>query len=258
MTAVVDRYAGVVFDLDGVVHRAGEPLPGAAESVTALRERGVSLVFASNNSSATPEAVAALLSDLGVPATAADVVTSAQAAADLLDPGTRCLVIGEEGLRTALADRGCVETGDWRAAEAVVVGWDRSVTWDDLRRATLALHHGARFIGTNGDRSYPSPEGPWPGNGAVLAALTAASQHAPEIAGKPHAPLLERAAARLPAGRLLMVGDRHETDVAGAAALGWDTALVLTGVTGPDELAGLDPPPTYVLGELADLLAPPG
>jgi glycerol-1-phosphatase len=254
MTAISERYAGVVLDLDGVVVRGREPLPGAAATVAALRDRGVGIVFATNNASRTAETVAEELTEAGIPATPQDVVTSAVAAAAMVEPGTRCLVIGMEGLRHALGERGCVEVRDPAEADAVVVGWDRSLVWDDLRRATLALTRGARFLATNTDPAIPSPEGLWPGNGAIVAALQAATGRAPDVAGKPHPPMFEAAAAVLPDGPKLMVGDRHETDITGAAALGWDTALVLSGVTPRESISRLNPRPTYVLGSVAELV----
>lgn len=251
-----DRYAGVILDIDGVVLNLDQPIPGAPDAVAALRKRGIGVGFITNNATRTPEAVAAALCAAGVPAEADQVVTSAVAAAQLVERGTRCLVIGMEGLVEALRARGCVMVVDPTEAEAVVVGWDRELVWDDLRRATLALTRGARFVATNSDVSYPSPEGPWPGNGAVLAALTAATGRHPEIAGKPKPTVFRTAAERVPAGPLLMVGDRPETDLAGAAALGWDTALVLTGVTSPGAVADLTPCPTWVFNDLRELLQP--
>jgi glycerol 3-phosphatase-2 len=254
MVALVDAYAGVVLDVDGVLVRGDVALPGAPETLAALRTRGVAIALVTNNASRTPARIAADLADAGIVAAPEEVITSPLAAAGMLPPGTRCLVIGMDGLRLALADRGCVEVHEPGDADAVVVGWNRHLVWDDLRRATLALTRGARFLGTNGDVSYPAAEGLWPGNGAILAALAAASARTPEIAGKPQAPLFLAAAERLPAGRLLMVGDRLDTDIAGAAALGWDTALVLTGVTARAAAAAADPAPTWVLDDVSGLL----
>lgn len=243
-----------MLDIDGVLARGREPIAGAAEAVGRLRERGVGVAFATNNASRTPRQVVDVLAGVGVVAEPREVVTSALAAAALLAPGTSCLVVGTDGLHEALAERGCVEVRAPREAEVVVVGFTRQLVWDDLRRATLALVGGARFLGTNADPTFPSPEGPWPGNGAVLAALSTASGRQPDVAGKPHAPLFNAAAARLPRGPLLMIGDRHDTDIVGAAALGWDTALVLTGVTPPEQVDALDPAPTRVAPSLAELV----
>lgn len=250
----IGRYAGVVFDLDGVIYLASSPIPGAAETVAAVRATGCGIAFVTNNAARAPEEVADKLAGMGIPTGPDEIVTSSQAAARLIEPGTRCLVVGTDGLRTVLARRGCVEVDEPGDAEAVVIGFTQDLVWDDLRRATLALRRGARYVGTNGDVAFPSPEGLVPGNGAALAAISAASGRTPEIAGKPYPALFEVVAERLPRGRLLMVGDRPDTDIAGAQAVGWDTALVLTGVTSAEEAAALDPVPTYVLDSVADLL----
>jgi HAD superfamily hydrolase (TIGR01450 family) len=200
--------------------------------------------------------VARGLSAVGVDVSADQIATSAQAAAELLAPQTRCLVVGMEGLRTALAARGVREVHEPADADAVVVGLDQTLQWDDLRRATIAIRRGARFIATNTDATLPVAGAIWPGNGAIVAALKAATDVEPEVAGKPFSPLLRTAERLVAPGPVLMVGDRHETDIAGAAALGWDTALVLSGVTTQDEVAGLEPAPTYVLPSVAGLLQP--
>ena len=258
---LIDGYAGVVLDVDGVVVRDRRPIPGAAEAVTAIMDAGAAVVYATNNASRSPAEVAGMLVDAGLPASAEQVVTSSLAAAALLRPGACCLVIGTAALRAALAARGAVVTTDPGAADTVVVGMDRGVCWEDLAAATSALRAGARFLATNGDATFPAAEGITPGNGATVAFLETASQRRAEVAGKPNPPLLRTAAALLAEangeGPLLMVGDRHETDIAGAAALGWDTALVLTGVTAAADVAVLDPAPTYVLDDLGGLLRPP-
>lgn len=252
---LLDGYAGLVLDLDGVVVLGAALISGADSALAAVRDAGVGVEFVTNNATRTPEQVAAVLMEAGVAARAEEVATSAMAAAELLEPGTPCLVIGMEGLRRAVADRGCTEVAEPDRAEAVVVGLDRELRYDDLRRATLALRRGARFVAANTDRTFPALEGLVPGAGAIVAALVAASDRQPEIAGKPYAPLFETAAAHLPPGRLLMVGDRLDTDIAGAAALGWDTALVLTGVSTAAEAAAADPPPpTYVAESLETLV----
>lgn len=249
------RYAGVVLDIDGVVTLGEEPIAGAAAAVEAIRAAGTGLVFVTNNASRTVSEVVDLLARIGISASPDEIVTSPIATALLLEPGTRCLVIGMRGLREALDERGCVEVREPAEAEAVVVGINRDLTWDDLRRATLALRGGARFLATNGDRTFPMPDGLGPGNGAIVAALEVASDRRAEFAGKPAAPMYQTAAARLPEGLLLMVGDRLDTDLSGAAALGWDTALVLTGVATAEDARAVDPPPTFVADSLAALLA---
>lgn len=250
-------YRSILLDIDGVVRVGSRPVPGAGATVAALRAQGLAIAFVTNNASATQDQMAAKLAAVGVAVSAREIVTSAMAAAQLLAPGTRCLVIGMAGLHQALQQRGCVAVTQPADAQAVVVGFDRELVWDDLRRATLAIRAGARFLATNDDATFPSPEGLWPGNGAVVAALERSTGRVAEIAGKPHAPLLELAAASTAGDPVLFVGDRYETDIMGAAARGWDTALVLTGVTEPSHVEGLEVPPTYVLDSVNDLLAPP-
>jgi HAD superfamily hydrolase (TIGR01450 family) len=252
-----DRYAGIVCDIDGVVLHLDEAIPGAAEAIAALRQRGLGIGFVTNNATRTRAGVVETLRAAGVQAFPDEVVTSSMAAAALIEPGTRCLVIGMEGLVQPLRERGCVLVRDPGEAEAVVVGWDRELVWDDLRRATLALAGGARFVATNTDASYATKAGPWPGNGAVIAALRVASGREPEIAGKPEPALFRAVMAHLGDGPLLMVGDRPDTDLAGAHALGWDTALVLTGVTARSAVDRVSPRPTWVLDDLRGLLRPP-
>jgi HAD superfamily hydrolase (TIGR01450 family) len=248
------RYAGVVVDLDGVCYRGPQPIPGSREAIADLRAAGIGVVFATNNATHTPEQAAAKLNALGFEASAEQVVTSAVAAADMIEPGTRCLVVGAEGLRDALRARGCVLVDDPAQAQAVVTGLDREITYDKLLRGTRALLAGARFVASNADFSFPDVDGISPGAGMIMAALEATSGVKAEIAGKPKPALFQSAASRLPAGPLLMIGDRLETDIYGAAAMGWDTALVLTGVTDAAAAARADPAPTWIAADLATLV----
>lgn len=253
--SVAERYDAIVCDIDGVLARGHTPVEGAARTLRELRARGIGLRLVTNNASRTPEDVARWLATLGLDVDADDVLTASVAAATMIEPGTRCLVVGTTGLRVPLAERGCKFVDDPAEADAVVVGIDPGLTYDDLRRAALALHRGARFVATNTDRTFPVENGLWPGNGAVVAFLVAASDRTPEIAGKPHPPLFETAAAALGfPERVLMVGDRLETDIAGAQAAGWDTAVVLTGVAGREDVEAFRPAPTYVLETVGDLL----
>ncbi|HSK89752.1 MAG TPA: HAD-IIA family hydrolase [Euzebyales bacterium] len=248
------RYAGVVIDLDGVCYRGSAPVSGSPEAVARLRSAGVGVAFATNNATRTRERSAEKLTRLGFTADPDEIVTSAVAAADLIEPGTRCMVIGGEGLREAVRARGCALVDDPAQTQVVVTGLARDLDYDQLTRATRALISGARFVASNADGSFPDADGISPGAGAVMAALEKASGVRAEVAGKPQPALFEAAAARLPDGPLLMIGDRLETDIAGAAALGWDTGLVLTGVTDADAAAHADPAPTYVAADLAHLV----
>jgi HAD superfamily hydrolase (TIGR01457 family) len=254
--ALADRYDAFLFDLDGVLYRGDEAVPGAPAAVRRLRERGKRVVFLTNNSGRTPQAVAGRLTALGIEAAPQEVVTSAQATADVLAArGIRsAFVIGEEGVRRALADVGIeVRDGEPWEADVVVLGWDRTVDYAKLRTAALLVQRGAALVATNDDAAYPAPDGLWPGAGALLAAVTTATGARPEVVGKPHPPLFLRALERAGGGRPLVVGDRLDTDVAGAAALGWDSLLVLTGVTDEDALRRSTIRPTYVGRDLSVL-----
>ena len=246
----------VCCDLDGVVWRGDEPIPGAAEGVAALRAGGLRVVFVTNNSSGTRAEYAAKLVGFGVPAEPDDVLGSAAAAARMLRgdlaPGARVLAFAGPGVREAMVEAGFVPV-DEEPAEAVVAGWHRDFDFDSLARASDAVRGGARFIATNLDATYPSADGFLPGNGALVAAVTTAAGRQPEVAGKPAAPM---AALVLEAcgDRGLMIGDRPSTDGALAAALGWPFALVLSGVAraGGEETVP-DPPPAFVAADLAAL-----
>jgi HAD superfamily hydrolase (TIGR01457 family) len=257
------RYRAVVLDLDGVVYLGDRAVPGAAEALAGVRELGVAVGFVTNNSYRLPEAVAEKLLALGVKAAAEEVFTSAQATVRMLGgslDGTRALVVGGPGLRTALQAAGArlLDPDDWREADLVAVGIDPQLTYGRLAAACLAIRAGAAFVGSNPDTTMPTPDGLVPGNGSVLALLETATGVRPRVAGKPEPALFETAAAALGGGPLLMVGDRSDTDLEGAARLGWDTALVLTGATLPDGVLDLPAAPDHLLGGLGGLLEPAG
>jgi glycerol-1-phosphatase len=255
---IADTYDAFLLDLDGVLYRGDRPIANAPEAVRALRALGKRLAFVTNNSSRTPEAVVAHLASVGVVAEPAEVETSALTTAAMLRERSvqTAAVIGEEGLRTALASAGIeIVPADARPG-AVVVGWDRRVTYDDLRDASLAVQRGATLFASNDDVSYPAPDGyTWPGAGAILAALEAATGIDAVVFGKPNAPILRAALERAGGGLPLVVGDRLETDIDGAADAGWDSALVLTGISTRADVASAHHEPTYILDDLSALLA---
>ena len=254
---LIDRYDAVLFDLDGVLYRGGEPIAHAAETVARLRERGTRIAFVTNNSSRTPDAVAARLRTVGVDASVDEVVTSALATADLIAARGigDAFVVGGDGLRRALGNAGiAVVDGDVARPEAVVVGFDPDVTYERLRDAAVRVARGAAFVGSNPDASFPAADGEnWPGAGALIAAIETTTGVRAEIVGKPNAPLLRSAIERAGGGVPLMVGDRLDTDIDGALALGWDAALVLTGVSTAEDAERASPSPTYVLHDLRGL-----
>jgi phosphoglycolate/pyridoxal phosphate phosphatase family enzyme len=256
---LAEPYDAILFDLDGVLYLGSRPIRGAAEAVAALREAGKRIVFVTNNSSRTPREVAAHLERVGVQADPDDVETSSHATADLLTRnGVRsAFVMGEEGIRSALSQAGIeLRDGEPDRADAVVIGFDRGATYAAIRTATLLVSRGADLVATNADASFPAADGTaWPGAGALLAAVETASGRRAEVVGKPNAPVLEAALRRAGGGRPLLVGDRLDTDIAGAGRLGWDSALVLTGIGTRDQIERADFPPTFVLDDLGGLVA---
>ncbi len=263
--ALAAGYRGIVLDLDGVVYLGDEVVPAAPAALEGVRGLGVRLAFVTNNSFRPPERVAEKLGHLGVKAAVEEVLTSAHATVRLLGgedglSGTKVLVIGGPGLRQALQDAGArlIDGADWREAEVVAVGFDPDLTYDRVRTAALAIRAGARFVGSNPDTTLPTPEGFWPGAGATLAMLRAATGVRPEVAGKPEPALFETVAAAIGPGPYLMVGDRADTDLDGAHRLGWATALVLSGVVAAADLPDLAIAPDHLLADVGGLLDPPG
>jgi HAD superfamily hydrolase (TIGR01450 family) len=234
-------------DLDGVVWLAELPIAGAADAVAQLRATGEDVVFVTNNSSQPVREVEAKLAAQGIPPQGA-VITSAMAAADLVQPGERVLVCAGPGVVDALERRGAVPVRDGDA-DAVLVGFHRDFDYERLRVAARAVRRGARLLATNEDSSYPTPDGPIPGGGAILAAVVTATGATPTVAGKPHAPMAALVRRRL-GDTGVMVGDRPDTDGRFARVLGYRFALVHTGVT-PAGVA-VDPEPDL---EAPDLLA---
>ena len=238
-----------LLDLDGVVYVGPDAVPGAADAIAAAAAIGLRCVYVTNNAARTPEAVAEHLRELGVPAAADDVVTSAQLAAGILAgrlaPGSPVLVVGGEGLHAALRAEGLHPVtrldggGDVRA---VVQGFGPQVGWADLAEGARAVRSGLPWVATNLDLTVPTPHGPAPGNGTLVAAVAAAAERQPDtVAGKPGASAFRDAAARAGSRRPLVVGDRLDTDLEGARAAQIPGLLVLTGITGVSELLAAEP-----------------
>jgi len=255
---IADRYDAFLFDLDGVLYRGAEPIDGAAETLATLRGLGKGLAFLTNNSSRTPEAIAAHLTGMGIRAAPEEVETSALATATLLRGRAvaRAYVLGEEGLRTALAAAGLtVVDGSSADAETVVVGWDRGFDYAELAAASVLIQRGASLVASNADASYPVEDGlVLPGAGAILAAIQTATGVSAEVVGKPNAPIFRAALDRAGGGRPVVIGDRLDTDIEGASRLGWDSLLVLTGITGRADLGTATVRPTYVAEHLGELV----
>lgn len=256
-----DGCAALVCDLDGVVYRGAHPVPHAVEVLAHL---DLPVIYSTNNASRPPQLVAAHLRELGLPADAARVVTSSMAGAHAiavrLPPAARVLAVGGPGVDEALRAEGLsvVSPGEPGAVKGVLQGYGADVTATDLAEAAYAVQSGAVWVATNTDRTLPTDRGTAPGNGTLVAAVGAACARQPDlVAGKPHAPLYRLCAELTGLGirDLLAVGDRLDTDIAGAAAVGMASALVLTGVDDLTSLAmapaGMRP--TYLLADLRGL-----
>jgi HAD superfamily hydrolase (TIGR01450 family) len=265
---LVGRYAGVVCDLDGVVYRGPKAVDHAVAALSALQ---LPVVYATNNASRPPSEVAAHLVELGLSASDTQVVTSSQAGAaelaDRLRPGARVLAVGGSGVSDALARAGLhvVTPAEAREAggvpvEAVLQGYGAEVTAADLSEAAYAVSSGAVWVVTNTDATLPTDRGTAPGNGTLVAAVRRATGAQPVVVGKPHAPLYQLCARRLglDVRAVLAVGDRLDTDVAGASEAGMDSVLVLTGVDSLSSVAQAAPPlrPTFVVEDLRSLAEP--
>jgi HAD superfamily hydrolase (TIGR01450 family) len=256
-------YDVALLDLDGVVYLGRAAVPGAPEALAEARHRGMRLAFVTNNASRSSSAIAAQLAGLGVPATPAEVVTSAHAAArliaDRLPRGAPVLVVGGIGLRIALRERGLrpVSTAA-EQPDAVVQGYGPGIDYSMLAEAGLAVRAGAWYVAANVDATLPTARGIQPGNGSLVQVIVTATGQQPVVAGKPEPPLHSEAVTRTGARRPLVVGDRLDTDIEGAVRVGADSLLVLTGVTRPADvvLAPRHRRPTYLARDLAGLLEP--
>ncbi|HET6359999.1 HAD-IIA family hydrolase [Streptomyces sp.] len=261
-TALSEAYDTALLDLDGVVYAGGEAIAHAVDSLLTAREGGMHLAYVTNNALRPPEAVAEHITELGVPTEAADVINSAQAVARLISEqvpaGSRVLVIGGEGLRVALRERGLepVESADDDPV-AVVQGYGGpDLTWGRFAEACYAIARGVPWFASNTDLTIPSARGIAPGNGAAVEVVRIATGAEPQVAGKPLPPMHKETILRTGARRPLVVGDRLDTDIEGAFNGGVDSLLVLTGVTDGAQLLAAPPEhrPTYVDADLRGML----
>ena len=240
-----------ILDLDGVIWLAGVPIAGSVEAVAALRARGERVCFVTNNSSRRLADQEAKLASFGIPAEG-DVLTSAMAAALLVEPGQTALVCAGPGVDEALENRGVhtIREGD---ADAVVVGFHLDFDYGRLRAAHAAVRNGARLLATNDDATYPTPDGPIPGGGAILASIVTATGQEPVVAGKPYAPMATLVRDLCGDGPHVVVGDRPSTDGLFATTLGAPFGLVLSGVTTAAD-GPVTPTPAWVSPDLAGMV----
>jgi len=251
----VKKYRGYLLDLDGTIYRGTECIAEARDFVKELNEREIPYLFVTNNSSRTPAQVAEKLRNFGVPATENQVFTTSQATANFIferNPKASIYVIGEEGIRIALEEKGFTLTEE--NADFVVMGIDRTINYEKLARACLAVRNGATFISTNGDIAIPTERGLLPGNGSLTSVVAVSTQTKPIFIGKPEKIIMEQALKVLgiPKEEVLMVGDYYDTDIMAGMNAGIDTLLVHTGVTTRELLEQYDKQPTYVVDSLKE------
>jgi HAD superfamily hydrolase (TIGR01450 family) len=259
--ALADEFDGLLIDLDGVVWIGREPVPGSAETLTALIESGTAVVFVTNNPGRPAATYAERLREAGVPAEEPQIVTAGMVTAALAveraGKGAATFVIGAPAFKDTAAAAG-LELLDREAgtdADAVLVAGHRGFDYEELLTATLALQRGAKLFATSRDPTLPMPGGPWPGTGAILAAVETASGAVAEIGGKPERHLFDLARERIPAGgRVAMVGDRISSDIDGGRRSGLATILVLSGASTRAEAEAAPDPPDHVVDDLTALL----
>lgn len=262
-THLISRFDALLSDLDGVVYAGPHAIPGAVDSLQRLDGIGVGLGYVTNNASRTPAQVAAHLRELGAPAEDHQVVSSSQAAAELLasllPAGAAVLITGSPALAHEIELVGLtpVHSGADKPV-AVVQGFNPEIGWKDLAEASYVVAGGALWVATNTDMSIPQARGIAPGNGTLVAAVAAATRQTPRVAGKPEAPLFHAAAKRLAAERPLVVGDRLDTDILGGNRAGFATVAVLTGVDTRETIlaARTDERPDFLIEDLTGLYQP--
>lgn len=250
----------VLFDMDGVIYVGNQPLPGVQALLDYLDATGRRWLCITNNASNTSQMFADKLAKMGIQADPVHILGSAEATAAWLGEQApqkgKVIMLGMEGLRTALLNEGFTLVDDPFAAEFAVAGINFNLVYEDVARIALAVRNGARFVGTNIDPTYPSERGQIPGTGSIIAMLEAATSVKPEIVGKPYPGMYELAMHRVQSqpAETMMVGDRYETDITGATTLGLVTTGVLTGISSRAVFEAGTPPPDFILSGLPALL----
>jgi len=252
----------LIIDMDGVIWKADAPIGDLAAIFNRIRARGLKFVFATNNSTKTSEQYVTRLKDFGVQTDPWQVVTSSQAVAYALSQkfprGTKIFMIGEDGIRVPLEEKGfeILTIENAPQAQAVVIGMDREINFQKACEATLLVRSGIPFYATNPDKTFPTPRGQVPGAGAWYSIITTATDVQPIVAGKPFPFLMELSLERLGTKKeeTLVVGDRIETDIAAGQGVGCPTALVLSGVSTNEQAANWKPKIDFVANDLSGLI----
>lgn len=257
-TSIAQQYDCLLLDLDGTVFRGHRPTEGAVESLQQIQSRKL---FVTNNASRSADEVAEHLRELGFTADIDDVVTSAQSAANLLaaqlEPGSKVLIVGTEALADEITNVGLQPVHSFDdGPDAVVQGLSMKLGWSELAEAALAIRAGAVWVAANVDLTLPTERGLLPGNGSLVAALRAATDSEPQVAGKPGPQLMKDAVGRGEFTSPLVVGDRLDTDIEGANAADLPSLMVLTGVNSARDAVYAVPAqrPTYIGHDLRSLL----
>lgn len=252
---MVKDYKGYFIDLDGTIYKGKQQIPAAARFIKRLQNEGKKILFLTNNSTREPKSVAQNLKENhNIDVEVANVYTSALATADYLDQlaeaRRKVYVVGEQGLKAALTEKGFILTND--QPDYVVVGLDSNVTYEKLAEAVLFIRNGATFIGTNADSNIPNQRGMLPGAGSLIKLVKYATQKTPIMIGKPEKIIMEMALKRekLTKDQVVMVGDNYHTDIMGAMNTGIDSLLVYTGLSTPKEVSRYDKQPTYQIKSL--------
>jgi 4-nitrophenyl phosphatase len=259
----------LIIDMDGVLWHGDQALAGLVEFFQLLRDKQLPFILATNNAGMTQDEYVAKLARMGVTVAPSEILTSSMATALYLaqshNPAeTRVFVIGAEGARRPLLEKGFTLTDLYEintpekpnaGADIVVCGLDKNLSWDKLATATLNIRAGAKFVGTNADVTLPTERGITHGNGAILAAIQAATDVAPIVVGKPEPIMYQQAIALLgvDASQVVAIGDRLNTDILGAVNSGIRSLLVLTGISTREELATLDYAPTWILQDIQEV-----
>lgn len=247
------KYKGYLIDLDGTMYRGTERIEAASDFVKRLADKRIPYLFVTNNSSRTPSQVAAKLRAFDIPAAEEQVFTTSQATANYIfekKQDATVYVIGEDGLKSAILEKGLKESGE--NAEFVAMGIDRDISYEKLSVACLAVRNGATFISTNGDIAIPTERGLMPGNGSLTSVVSVSTRTKPIFIGKPESIIMDQALKVLGTNKeeTLMVGDYYDTDILAGINAGMDTLLVHTGVTTRELLEGYDIKPTYSVDTL--------
>lgn len=249
---------GVVIDLDGTVYRGDEPIPGAADAIATLRERGLGLLFVTNNPTRSPEAYADRLAEFDIEASADEILPAGTVTAEYLadrHAGDDVFVVGSSGLREQLHDHDIHPVTDPDGAEVLVTSHTYGFDYEDLTNGLWALDDAEYFYGTDPDLTYPGADGKrYPGSGAITRAVAGVARREPDLVlGKPSGVMVEQCVEALHCrpDECLVIGDGLDTDVTFGERAGMRTVLVLSGRTREHELEGAEPTPDHVVPSLA-------